>query len=80
MASTYKSIYFSQDRLKALFEIIQPFILEYRQEPTLEQVSLLLQQKGVTDGINNQVIQEIWKVRDNLNAYDDEWLRKTAKG
>lgn len=80
MASMYKSQYFSQDRLKKLFSVIQPYILQYREEPTEEQVNMLLQREGINTDMTADVIHSIWQIRGHLSQYSEEWLKTTAKG
>lgn len=80
MASVYKSQYFSQDRLKKLFEVVQPYILQYKEEPSEQQVQMLLQREGIYTDMTSDVIHSIWEIRNHLGQYSDDWLRMTAKG
>lgn len=80
LTAKYKPIYFSSDTLKKLFEAIQPHVLQYKEEPTVEQVIMILERENMLkDNITKDLIYEIWKVRAQVNQYSEDWLRDCAK-
>ena len=80
LASVYKPIYFSVDRLKKLFEIIRPYIMEYHEEPSEKQVYILIQRANLQTELTADIIHSLWAIRDHLSQYSEEWLHNTAKG
>ena len=80
MASIFKPTYFSQDILKKLFELVQPYIIEYKEEPTEDMVYTLIQQNEKTAELPRDIIRSIWSCRKNLSNYAEDWLRSTTKG
>lgn len=75
----FKPVYFSNDKFKELFNIIQPFIKEYQQEPTEEQVNMLIQRAGQADTFSPDIIHSIWENKQHLASYAASWLDETAK-
>lgn len=75
----FKAVYFSNDKFKELFNIIQPFIKEYQQEPTEEQVNMLISRAGHADVFTPDIIHSIWENKPHLNSYASTWLDETAK-
>ena len=80
MASIYKSHYFAQDRLRKLFDIIQPYMIQYHEEPSEQQVMELLMSNGMNTDLTGDIIHSIWEIRKQITQYSDEWLKSTAKG
>lgn len=80
MASIFKPTYFSQELLKKLFEIVQPYIIEYKEEPSEDMVNTLIQQNEMTNELPRDIIHSIWSCRKNLSNYSDDWIRSTTKG
>lgn len=80
LASVYKPIYFSVNRLKKLFEIIQPYILQYHDEPSEKQVYILIQRENLQTELTSDIIHSLWTIREHLTQYSEEWLNNTAKG
>ena len=79
IAVKYKPIYFSNETLRKLFEVIQPHVIQYKEPPTLEQTEMILQREGMlTDNIKD-VIQSLWQINSQLSQYSDSWLRDCAK-
>ena len=80
MASIFKPTYFSQDVLKKLFGLVQPYIIEYKEEPSEDMVNTLIQQNELTAELPRDIIHSIWSCRKNLSNYAEDWIRSTTKG
>ena len=75
IAVRYKPEWWQSERLKRLFGIIQPFIIQYRMEPTEQQVLRLIEREGLTTEFTQDIIHSMWESRQNLAQFNEEWLR-----
>ena len=75
----YKANYFSNETLKRLFEIIQPHVLQYKEEPTEEQVLMIMQREGMMKENSADVIHSLWEIRSQLSQYSQDWLEDASK-
>ena len=78
-ASRYKPEYFSSERLQKLFKIIQPYIMQYQEEPSKDQVILLIKAEGFDTEITADIIDTLWSIKPSLSQYSDEWLEEVVK-
>ena len=80
LTEKYKSTYFSNKTLQTLFELVRPYIMQYREEPSVEQVLMIAQRENMLTSTTSQdVIQSLWQVRSQLSTYSKEWLDDCAK-
>lgn len=63
IAVRYKPEWWQSERLKRLFGIIQPFIIQYRMEPTEQQVLRLIEREGLTTEFTQDIIHSMWESR-----------------
>lgn len=75
IAIKYKPEWWRSERLKRLYSIIHPYIQEYRCEPSEKEVMELIKAKGLTTEFTADIIHSLWETRDNLNQYNEEWLK-----
>ena len=81
LASVYQPKYFSVDGLKKLFSIAQPYILQYHEEPSEQQVLMLLQRDdNLKNEFTQDIIHSLWEIRNHLTQYSEDWLNNTARG
>ena len=67
LASVYQPKYFSVDGLKKLFSIAQPYILQYHEEPSEQQVLMLLQRDdNLKNEFTQDIIHSLWEIRNHL--------------
>ena len=74
IAVRYKPEWWQSERLKRLYAIIQPFILQYRMEPTELQVIRLIERAGLNTEFTNDIIHSLWETRAQVNQVSEEWL------
>lgn len=80
LSSVYKPTYFSDERLKKIFTIAQPYILQFHEEPSEAQVIQLIIHNHQQTELTQDIIHSIWETRNHLGQYSEEWLSMTAKG
>lgn len=71
--------FFDVAYLKALFDILKPFVLNYKMCPTLTQAIDLVKVEGKDAVIPEDVITMIYQHEEKLNQYTDEWLDGNVK-
>ena len=78
-----KAEYFSISYIRELFRLLKPYVIQYNSIPSADQVVKIVSLSDVSadarDYLNTDVIYQIWKMRDSLDNYDDEWLENTTK-
>lgn len=75
IAVRYKPEWWQSERLKRLYAIIQPYIIDYREEPSEQTVMMLIQKEGMSTEFTTDVIHSLWENRDSLSTYNEEWLK-----
>ena len=75
IAVRYKPEWWQSERLKRLYGIIQPFILQYRMEPTELQVLRLIERAGLNTEFTQDIIHTLWETRAQVDQISEEWLR-----
>ena len=67
LTEKYKSTYFSNKTLQTLFDLVRPHIMQYREEPTEEQVLMIAQRENVLTSTTTQdVIHSLWQDRKSV--------------
>lgn len=66
--------FFNNKRYQELVSMIKPFVKEYHDAPTEEQVNMIIAQHGQSDIYTPDIIHSIWEQIPSLNGYNDEWL------
>lgn len=80
LTEKYKSTYFSNKTLQTLFDLVRPHIMQYREEPTEEQVLMIAQRENVLTSTTTQdVIHSLWQIRNQIGQYSKDWLDDCAK-
>ena len=78
-----KAEYFSISYIRELFRLLKPYVIQYNSLPSADQVIKIVSLSDVSpearDYLNTDVIYQIWKMRDSLENYDEEWLDNTTK-
>lgn len=78
LLESYKASFFQNKEIQVLFDIVKPFVLEYHQEPSKQQVLDLIKLYGKEDIISNDTLDIFWKNKDKLVNYTEEWLNNLA--
>lgn len=71
--------FFDSTYLKELFDIVKPFVLEYKTCPTHQQAVDLVMAEGKEHIVNKDVIAMIYQHEDKLSQYSEEWLENNVK-
>lgn len=74
-----KSDFFNSNVIKSFFDIAKPYVLKYKEVPSIDQFKELVDLSGKSDLITDDVIQTLYKSKDSLNGYSPDWLDETTK-
>lgn len=78
-----KAEYFSISYIRELFRLLKPYVIQYNSLPSADQVIKIVSLSDVSpearEYLNTDVIYQIWKMRESLENYDEEWLDNTTK-
>jgi hypothetical protein len=69
-----KSDFFTVQNIKELFEIAKDHALKYKEPPSKDQMIQLVQIKGLSDKLNEDLITALYNAKQLLAQYDNEWL------
>lgn len=75
---SFKGSFFSSKVLQVVFNIVKPFVLEYKTEPSETQVIDLIRLAGKDDIISQDAIHILWQSRDKVSQYTEEWLNENS--
>ena len=79
LAVKFKPAYFSDQRLQRLFEILKPYILQYRETPSKEITMLLIEKSGYKTDLTSNIIDTLWNIKAQMRGFTDEWLNDCTK-
>lgn len=79
LAERCKGEFFDIAYLKVLFEILKPFVLEYKECPTLMQAADLVQVAGKDQIISKDILDTVYSHEDKLSQYEESWLDDNTK-
>ena len=78
-----KAEFFSISYIRELFRLLKPYVIQYNSLPSADQVVKIISLSDVSpdarEYLNTDVIYQIWKMKDSLANYDEEWLDNTTK-
>lgn len=74
LVELFKANYFQSKHLQVLFDIVKDFVIQYRTEPSLNQVIELAEVQGKLDLISKDAIAILWKNREKVDSYQADWL------
>ena len=78
-----KPEFFSISYIRELFRLLKPYVVQYNSLPSADQVIKIVSLSDVSpdarEYLNTDVIYQIWKMKDSLGNYDDEWIDNTTK-
>ena len=75
MVGTIKPQFFSNGTLKELFKITKDYVINYKEAPSFDQVKNLIAINKKENSIPMEVVNVIYKNKDNVKNFTDEWLR-----
>jgi len=76
--------FFSIAVLKAVFDVVKPFVLSYKTKPEPQQVMELIANSPDISPENKQqltveIVEQIWQTQMYLGEYDTDWMTKTVQ-
>jgi len=72
--TTTQKEFFSNQNIKAIFNIAKEHALRYKEPPSKEQVGELIKLKGIDGTITNDIVEALYNSKVQLKEYDEEWL------
>jgi len=72
--STSKPEFFSNQTLRDLFALAKEHTLQYKEPPSMAQMSEIVRIKGYSDKYSNDVIESLYNTKEQLAQYDQAWL------
>lgn len=73
----FKKDFFTHPTIIAIFDIAKTFVINYKVEPTCEQLLELMHVQQV-QGITDDDVKMIFNNRSNLTQYDQDWLYESV--
>jgi hypothetical protein len=71
--------YFDSTYLKVLFDILKPFVIQYKQCPSLQQAIDIVKVEGKEQQVPIDVVTMVYQHENKLDQYEDEWLDGNVK-
>lgn len=78
MIKNYNKKFFADPTIIGIFDIVKDFVCEYKTEPTPEQIYSIIKMEGKDDVITFDSINALWKLKDELPKYGEEWIRNAT--
>lgn len=69
---------FDSKELQFLYKIAQPYVLKYKQAPSLSQIKDIMRVENKFDIISEEALDVIYSSKNSLNEYGEDWLENTA--
>lgn len=69
-----KPEFFTSQALREIFEVAKDHAIKYKEPPSKEQMSQLIQMKGLGEKYSDDVIQGLYNTKSLLVEYENEWL------
>lgn len=73
-----KSEFFLNQNLRELFEIAKDHAIRYKEAPSKEQLSELVNIKGLGEKYNAEIIEALYNTKEQLKNYDKDWLEENV--
>jgi len=73
-----KPEFFTNVTLKELFEIAKEHVDKYKEAPSKEQIASLIKIKGLSEKLNDDILNAVYNVKTVMDQYDTEWLEQNV--
>lgn len=73
-----KSEFFTNQNVREIFEIAKEHALRYKEAPSQEQLTQLIQIKGLGEKFSDDMIVGLYNTKQLLAEYDNEWLENNV--
>jgi len=73
-----KSEFFTNTTIRELFDVSKEHALKYKEPPSKEQLIELIRIKGLGEKYSDEIIDSLFKSKEVLTQYDDEWLENNV--
>lgn len=78
LCSKIKYNFFDSKELQFLYQVAQPYVLKYREAPTVSQLKDILKVENKDEVISFDIVDTIYLTKNNLGEYGDDWLENTT--
>lgn len=72
--NTAKADFFTNQNIREIFEIAKEHAIRYKEPPSKEQMTQLIQIKGLGEKFNEDMVQGLYNTKALLSEYGNEWL------
>jgi len=72
--NTAKPDFFTNQNIREIFEIAKEHAIRYKEPPSKEQMTQLIQIKGLGEKFNEDMVQGLYNTKALLSEYGNEWL------
>ena len=74
LTEIFKSSFFNTKQIQYLFDIVKPFVLEYKATPTEVQTNDLIKVSGKEEILTPDAVHTIWQSESKVSEYTEDWL------
>jgi len=73
-----KSEFFASGNIRELFDVAKEYAVKYKAAPSKDQMVELIRIKGLGEKYSDEIITTLFKTKELLSQYDDEWLENNV--
>jgi hypothetical protein len=78
LCSKIKYNFFDSKELQFLYQVVQPYVIKYKEAPTAIQVKDILKVENKDEIISFDAIDIIYNTKKSLSEYGEDWLENTT--
>lgn len=78
LCSKIKYNFFDSKELQFLYQVVQPYVIKYKEAPTAIQVKDILKVENKDEVISFDAIDIIYNTKKSLSEYGEDWLENTT--